>query len=231
MQLKSITFFLFISFSVTALSQTANPFSKKSTSDSANSYERTVADGFIGCGFILGGDNTGAEVIYGQSREFIIGAGIGHRWIKWNAIGIDIYYKSTGFYLQQDSQKVLPNNALHQSEKISFDNLGGLVFDRFYFGSWFIDGGFYFDWTCYSKHITWDDYSFSYGSTVKTIEKQLNFVNANNYGLTFRGGSANTVSLYFNYRLSKLFKGASSSYIAYPELPVFVAGIIIGLHT
>jgi len=232
MKLNKYIVIALILISVKSFSQSSSslPFGKKSASDTTNGYEKMIGDGFIGFGFVLGGDNTGALINYGQSREFIVGVGIGRRFVKWNGIGIDVYYKSTDYYLTQDSTKILPDKSLHKDEKISFDNIGGLVYDRFYIGTFFIDGGFYYDWTFYTKHITWDDVTGSNAGTIKVIEKQLDFTNASNYGLTFRGGKSTGVSFYFNYRLSKLFKGASSSYIAYPELPVYVLGIILGLH-
>jgi hypothetical protein len=209
-----------------------------------NSINHDMQDLFIGGGFVLGNSATNATVLYGNSREFIIGAGIGYKFAKWNGIGIDIYYKSTDFFLKQDSNKVLPNNTLHNSEKVSFDNLGGLVFDRFYIGSFFLDGGFYFDWTFYTKHITWDNTkgAGATGSSVKTTDRQLNFVTPTNYGLTFRFGKITGVSLYFNYRLSNLFKagtmpaqtqsGAVTASVngTYSELPVYVLGLVFATH-
>lgn len=199
----------------------------KSAGDtSQNSYDKNITDAFIGFGFVVGKSNKGAQVNYGESREFIVGLGGGRRFVKWNGIGGDLYYKSTGFFLAQDSTKILPNNNLHSSEKVSFDNFGGLVYDRFYFGTIFFDGGFYYDWTFYTKHITWDTFSFSYGKVTKTLEKQLNFTNSTNYGLTFRLGSTKGVAFYFNYRLSKVFK-TSPQGINYPELPPYVIGITV----
>lgn len=211
------------------LSKMKKAWKPSSSVSDTSGYDKTIGDGFIGFGFVLGTDNAGARVNYGESREFIVGAGTGRRFVKWNGLGIDIYYKSTGFFLAQDSGKILPNKTPHKSEKVSFDNFGGLVYDRFYFGTLFLDGGFYYDWTFYTKHVTWDSYSFSYGKVTKILEKQLNFTNSTNYGLTFRLGYAQGVSLYFNYRLSNLFK-TSPQGINYPELPVYVLGITIGGH-
>ena len=230
-----ITLLLLLSFTgVFGQKGDAIPFMKKSDVNlqdtSKTKYNKPIGDGFIGFGFVLGTSNKGAKVNYGESREFIVGAGGGYRFFKWNGLGLDIYYKSTGFYLAQDSGKVLPDSILHKSEKISFDNFGGLVYDRFYIGPVFLDGGFYFDWTFYTKHITWDNYSFSYGNTTKVIEKQLKFTNTSNYGLTFRIGQTDGVSLYFNYRLSNLFKATSPQSTPYPELPVYVLGIVVGGH-
>jgi hypothetical protein len=233
MRLKNLLALALITTFTSAFCQTSSPipFINKTTGSSdSTGFDRSITDAFLGFGFVLGTSNKGATVNLGQSREFVVGVGLGRKLVKWNGLGIDLYYKSTGFYLKQDSTKILPNNVQHKDEKISFDNIGALVYDRFYIGSFFVDGGFYFDWTFYTKHITWDNYPGSYGSTVKVIEKQLNFTNMDNYGLTFRAGQAKGVSLYFNYRLSKLFKGASTSYIAYPELPVYVIGIVAAIH-
>lgn len=195
--------------------------------DSSATYSHHIQDAFISGGFILGPSAETGKVLYGQSREFMVGLGTGYRFAKWNGIGVDIYYKSTDFFLKQDSNKILPNNIQHNSEKISFNNFGGLVFDRFYFGKMYLDGGFYFDWAFYSKHITWDkDTTSNGGSTIKGIDKQLKFINPTNYGLTFRFGGMQGISFYFNYRLSKVFKPDFN----YPELPPFVLGIIIGTH-
>jgi hypothetical protein len=192
-------------------------------------FSHKMRDGFIGGAFILGKSNQGSEVIYGESREFIVGGGFGYKFAKWNGIGVDIYYKSTDFFLTQDSMKKLPNNILHNSEKVSFDNFGGKVFDRFYIGKMFLDGGAYFDWVIYTKHISWDNNGVantSSGSSTKTIDRQLKFTNPTNYGLTFRLGSKQGVALYFNYRLSNYFKSATS----YAELPVYTLGIVLGAH-
>ncbi len=186
-----------------------------------------IQDAFISGGFVLGPTAKSASVLYGQSREFTIGFGMGYKFVKWNGIGIDIYYKSTGYFLKQDSNKVLPNHILHSSEKISFDNIGGLIFDRFYFGKIYFDGGFYYDWAFYTKHITWDkDTVANSGSTTKTTDRQLVFLNPANYGLTFRFGNTKGVSLYFNYRLSNVFKSSET----YPKLPPYVLGLVIGMH-
>jgi hypothetical protein len=196
--------------------------------DSASSSAHKMQDAFVGGGFVLGPTSASDQVIYGQSREFIVGFGYGYKFAKWNGLGIDIYYKSTGFFLKQDSNKIFPNTILHNSEKVSFDNFGGLVFDRFYFGKIYFDGGFYYDWAFYTKHITWDNNTAngSGGSSTKTTDRQLSFDSPTNYGLTFRFGSVKGISFYFNYRLSKVF----TSSVTYPELPPYVFGLIIGSH-
>lgn len=234
---KYLTFSIFL-FVFSALYAQKSDTAKKATvttpDTSANYYDKIAGDGFIGFGFVLGNSNKGAKINYGESREFIVGLGVGYRFVKCNAIGMDLYYKSTDYFLAQDSSKILPDNNLHKSEKLSFNNFGGLAFDRFYIGDFYLDGGFYFDWTFYTKHITWDIVNSSYGSTTKVIEKQLDFTNETNYGLTFRFGKTEGVSLYFNYRLSNLFKplniAGRTSPLNYPELPAYVLGVVIATH-
>jgi hypothetical protein len=210
---------------------TPAPFKPVSIPDTSSyNVDHKMKDAFIGLGFVMGPSDFRAKVRYGTSREFIIGAGFGYKFVKWNGIGIDIYYKSTGYFLTQDSNKILPNTIQHNSEKISLDNFGGLVFDRFTFGKLFFDGGFYYDWAFYTKHIAWDNYTVangSGGSSTKAIDRQLVFLNPSNYGLMFRLGNPNGASFYFNYRMSNVFKSGS----IYPELPPYVIGITIGLHS
>lgn len=202
-----------------------------STSKKAN---KNVFDFFIGGGFVLGPSDEGDKIEYGASREFLVGIGYARKLVPWNGLGIDLYYKSTGYYLAQDPSKILPNNVLHNSEKISIDNLGGLIFDRFYFGKVFLDGGFYFDWAMLTKHITNDYYTVANvngGSSTHSIDRQLVFTNDYNYGLTFRFGQVNGVALYFNYRLTNVFtKGTAQSPDLYYNLPLpaYVIGIVIG---
>ncbi len=210
--------------------ETGNTKNTSDSNDTEGSFSHKFGDGFIGWGYVLGPDNAGAAIRYGRSREFYMGFGGGYKFFKWNGIGVDIYYKSTDFYLTQDSTKRLPNATLHNAEKISFDNLGGLVFDRFYIGKMYFDGGFYYEWAFYTKHITWDDNheANSIGSTTKTIDRSLTFANTTNYGLTFRAGMQNGISFYFNYRMTNLFSQAQGATAGPPELPQYTLGIVFG---
>jgi len=229
MKIKYLLTCTLVSVTISLLAQNPAPF-KPAPAPDTSSYTLThkVSDGFIGLGFVAGPSDFRANVKSGTSREFIVGGGVAYRFVKWNCIGIDFYYKSTGYYLAQDSNKILPNTILHNSEKISFDNFGGLVFDRFMIGSFFLDGGFYFDWAFYTKHITWDNHTAANSagaSSTKVIDRQLTFLNPSNYGLTFRMGHPNGLALYFTYRLSNVMKSGS----VYPELPPYVVGVTISV--
>jgi len=235
MNLKNCIVGLVLISSLSALGQAGltkftHPNSPSDTAGSAT--DKLIGDGFIGCGFILGNSMVGDKVIYGQSREFIVGAGVGYRLATWNGFGIDLYYKNTNFFLVQDSSKIFPTTSLYNNEKVTLDNFGALVFDRFYIKSLFIDAGFYFDWTFYTKHVTWVNYSTANpngGSTTINIDEQLVYFNSYNYGLTFRFGKSNGPSLYFNYRLTNVFDNHFTKFYDLP-LPPYVLGIIIGIH-
>jgi len=179
------------------------------------------AEAFIGGGFVTGGSN-GATIRYGRSREFIVGLGHAYKFCKWNGIGWDIYYKSTDFYLAQNSPKTFPESALYQTEKVSTQNFGGLVYDRFYLAKkLFLDGGVYGDLAFHSKHITWDNNGES-----KTVN--LSYVNPFDYGVSFHMGIGGDVVLYCNYRLSALLQNTNSTTNQpYPTLPAYTFGIIL----
>ncbi|NNM94770.1 MAG: hypothetical protein HKL88_04805 [Bacteroidia bacterium] len=236
-----VTAALFLLASCATYSQQAvklaqlNVTHKASQDDStAKDSSKNVVDFFIGGGFVTGPSDEGDKIEYGASREFIVGMGYARKLVKWNAVGIDLYYKSTGFFLTQDSSKILPNGVLHNAEKISLNNLGGVIFDRFYFGKLFLDGGFYYDWALITKHVAYDNFTVANnngGSSTKSIDRQLVFMNDYNYGLTFRFGQVNGVALYFNYRLTNVFtKGTASNPSLFYNLPFppFVIGLVVG---
>jgi hypothetical protein len=203
-----------------------------SPSDTSAKTDKLIGDGFIGMGFVLGNSMVGDKIVYGQSREFIVGIGVGYKLATWNGFGIDLYYKNTNYFLVQDSTKILPTNALYNSEKITLDNFGGLVFDRFYIGSVFVDAGFYFDWTFYTKHESWENYTnanINGGGSTISIDRQLIYLNSYNYGLTFRFGKSNGPSLYFNYRLTNVFEKNFTQFYNLP-LPPYVLGIVLAIH-
>jgi len=186
-----------------------------------------MGEAFIGFGFVTGG-NKNAAIEYGNSREFIMGFGGGHKFCKWNGLGFDVYYKSTDFYLAQNSGKRFPDTLNHDAEKVSLQNFGGLLYDRFIFTSGYhgqlaLDLGFNFDWTFNSREVSWDNSSY-----VKTIDRNLAFFHHGNYGVTARLVFLRELSIYFNYRLSNVFKSTVTPTLYAPTLPPFVIGITIG---
>jgi len=178
-------------------------------------------------GFVTGG-NKNAPIKYLNSREFIIGFGNDSRICNWNRIGMDFYYKSTGYYLAQNKGKIFPDTLMHDAQKVSLQNFGGLIYDRFiftkgYHGQVALDLGFNFDWTFNTREVSWDN-----SSDVKTIDRNLVFFHHGNYGVMARLVLARTVSFYCSYRLSNPFKSMPIPAEYTPTLPPFVFGIILG---
>ena len=196
-----------------------------SSGDTCNSKHWGISgEVFIGGGFVTGGSN-GTDVKYGNSREFIVGLGHAYNIVKWNALGCDLYYKSTDFYIAQNASKTFPEPTQYQSEKVSTQNFGALIYDRFNIGKHlFLDGGVFGDWAFHSKHIIWND-NTSDGSTDRIKTVNLSYVNPFDYGLTARFGTQG-VALYFNYRMSKVFQNTNDSGQPYPTLPQYVVGLV-----
>jgi len=190
---------------------------------SKKNSRHSYSESFIGFGFVTGGNNA-APIKYGASREFVMGLGGGYKILKWDAIGWDIYYKSTGYYFTQNASKTFPDSLKHDAQKISLQNFGGLIYDRFIFTSGYhgqlsLDLGFYFDWTFNSREVTWDN-----NSSTKIINGGLSITNPTNYGVMARLVFVRGLSCYFNYRLSNVF-----NYTNAPTLPACVLGITFGL--
>ncbi len=190
---------------------------------------------FLGYG-IIGGAQTqnGSAIIYGKSHSFDVG------WLyklkiseRFNT-GIDIYYNYQVFHLKQDGSKTLPNNILHNKEKLIVNQLNGDVFLRI---RWkrspmlmgkFFDFGAYGGYAYNAKIITFDKLpaANNYGSRqVETTHNNLNFVNEIQYGAMARLGLGHFVFT-FRYRLSALFKPEYH----FAEMPVYNFGIRLGLH-
>jgi hypothetical protein len=192
-----------------------------------NHKSHHMGEAFIGFGFVTGG-NKEAPIKYGNSREFILGVGGGHKFCKWNGLGYDIYYKSTGYYLAQNTGKKFPDTLSHDAQKVSLQNFGALLYDRFTFSSGYhgqiaLDLGVYGDWTFNTREVTWDN-----NYDVKTINRNLSYFNSGNYGVTARFIFAKQLSIYFNYRLSNVFKSYAVSSEYAPTLPACVLGITFG---
>jgi hypothetical protein len=200
----------------------------KDTIFGKNKDNNQMADAFIGFGFVTGG-NKGPAIKYGNSREFIMGFGGGHKFCKWDGLGFDVYYKSTDFFLAQNSGKSFPDTINHNAQKVSLQNFGGLIYDRIIFESGYhgiiaLDLGFYGDWTFNTREVFWDN-----NYDVKTINRNLSFFNHGNYGVNARFVFLRQLSVYFNYRLSNVFTSSSVPAQQNLTLPAYTMGITFGL--
>lgn len=198
-----------------------------STSSSHSGFKHRFDDAYVGFGWVSGPNHNNADVQYGRSREFSIGFGEGYKFFKWNGIGVDVYYKSTDFFIEQNAMKTFPDATIHNAEKIAFNDFGGLLFDRFFIGKYFIDAGIYGDWIFHNRIVTWDHYDI--GGTTKTITRNaLPLLSDFDHGVQARIGSKNGISFFFNYRMTDLLKQPDGSTNGAPQLPPYVFGIDIG---
>ena len=189
---------------------------------------------YFDLGFIVGESETeGADINYGKSYTFSIGYRYKRKICNFYAIGFDISYYFMSYNLKQNIFKILPNDSIHNKEKLIFNNLGLELYNRFNFGKRgnyignFIDIGAYGNWAYKIKHYTKDDINVDINKAkIKQVTYTgLVYPEELNYGLRARIG-INRYVLSATYRLSDLFKEIYD----YPELPRLSVGLQIGLH-
>ena len=79
---------------------------------------------YLDLGFIVGESETeGADINYGKSYIFSIGYRYKRKIWNFYAIGFDINYYLMSYNLKQNSFKKLPNDSIHNKEKLIFNNL------------------------------------------------------------------------------------------------------------
>lgn len=176
----------------------------------------------------------GTNIRYGNSSDFNTGFRYKRKLSNFYSLGFDLGYGLTSFKLKQDSTKILPNAKLHYNEKINFNHLKLILYNRFNFGKRgnhignFIDIAAYGDWEFSVKHIYTDKHpllNVDNATTTKVVNTGLAYTNPFNYGVQTRIGF-NRYVLYGSYRLSELFKDPFS----YPELPRLIIGFQISMH-
>ncbi|HET6244792.1 MAG: hypothetical protein H0V01_05090 [Bacteroidetes bacterium] len=190
---------------------------------------------YLGLGFIVGPSmGAGSAIRYGNSTDFNFGYRYKRKVANFYAVGFDLAYGLTSFNIKQQIQKTLPNSVLHDNEKINFNHLGALIYNRFNIGKRgnhignFIDVAAYGNWEFAIRHIYNDKNKTpneSNAKLTKVVNKNLTYTNPFNYGLQARIG-LNRYVFYSSYRMSSLFK----SRFMYPELPLLTIGMQISLH-
>jgi hypothetical protein len=185
---------------------------------------------YFGAGFIFGKpDSVGSETVAGLSMNYMLGFRYKIKLTNWFALGGDLALSTYSFRVKQDSSKAIPNNIIHDKEKISLGDLGANAFLRFNFGKRgnrignFLDLGGYADLTISGRHYYKD--KMDNKNVIETTISHLNYLNAYNYGAMARIGF-NRYVIYGSYRLSDIFEGSYK----YPELPRITIGLQIGIH-
>jgi hypothetical protein len=191
---------------------------------------------FSGTGLVVGPlEGSGASIMNHSSTDFNFG--IRHkRKITglWEA-GFDVYYGLTSFKFKQDANKTFPTAVENNREKLNFNHLGLVLFNRIkfmrtgnYIGN-FIDLGVYGDGEFMVKHIIINRHPSSThplrAGYSRVAARNLEYTEAFNYGVTARLGF-NRYVIFGKYRLSNMFKPE----FEFPEMPRITAGLQIGLH-
>lgn len=187
---------------------------------------------YIGYGFLLGdSDSDSAQIKNYQSSSFSLGWLSKWRINKWYELGFDVTYYYSSFHLVQDSFKIIPNKILHKREKMVFNNIQIVPFQRFKFRNkhhstgTFLDLGGYAGYNYRIKNQSTERNKAPGAGKTKTVNLNLDYTQDFSYGLIARIG-LNRVVFYGRYRLSDLFTPSSDL----PELPRFDVGFLIGIH-
>ncbi len=187
---------------------------------------------YLGYGFLLGdSDNDSAQIKNYGSSSFSLGWLSKWRLSSWYELGFDVTYYYSSFHIVQDSFKLVPNNQLHKREKLVFNTIQLVPFQRFKFTNkshstgTFLDLGIYFGYNYRIKHQTTERNRAPGAGKTKTVNLNLNYTEDFAYGLIARIGF-NRVVFYGRYRFSQLFLEKADL----PELPRFDVGFLIGIH-
>lgn len=196
---------------------------------------------YVNYGFILGGsEGAGADIEYGKSNALALGLRYKLRLSNIFAIGYSLQYSLYSYHIKQDSlKKIIPNDNIHQKEKLKFNNLGFEFYTRINFGKRgnligkFLDAGMYADWTFRAKHTYTEKVdkftNQNKGGIEKTSIRDLSYIEEINYGLRSRIG-INRYVITASYRLSNLFNNEFHNEEYDFEFPRFFIGLEIGLH-
>ncbi|UOQ70717.1 hypothetical protein [Hymenobacter cellulosilyticus] len=90
---------------------------------------------YVGYGLVAGpSERVGAELRYGNSAELVLGLRNKFRVTQALALGFDLRYARTAYYLAQNAQKVVPSPAQHHREYLALPQAQLEGFVRFNYG-------------------------------------------------------------------------------------------------
>lgn len=186
---------------------------------------------FIKYGFVLGTNEAQARALkYGNSGQFSFGFRYKRKIGRTTDFLASFAYTNTYFYFQQDTSKSFPSKAVHESEKLSYNDLGLELAYRINMGKRGNIIKNYIDFAAYGNISTGINHSYTEKNIVPGAQYteirnyNLNYTNIFSYGAVVRVGYKK-YNIYALYRLSQLFK---NSY-ALPELSPLVVGLELGL--
>jgi hypothetical protein len=184
-------------------------------------------------------EGNGAEVEQFRKGNFEAGLRFKRKINEYYSIGWALYYSNWTYRLKQNDQKLVPNNVIHKSEQLSFNNLGLDIYNRFNFTKRgnvlgkFIDLGVFGTWAFNSRQVYTDelkDADNNYLAEEKEVKVTgLKYIENFNYGLRMRFG-INRYVIFADYRLSDIFNSKFHNTEIDAELPRLNIGLQLGLH-
>lgn len=187
---------------------------------------------YFGYGFIVGeAENDSAAIRSGTSSSFNLGWLWKWRINRWYELGFDASYHYSSFHIRQDSTKKVPNRILHKREKLVFNNIQLIPFQRFklrnryHSTGIFVDLGGYFGWNYRIKNQTVERNRAPGAGKTKSVNLDLEYTEDFTYGAIARLGF-NRFVFFGRYRISDLFVEEEKL----PEFPRFEIGFNIGIH-
>lgn len=215
----------------TLLEKEVKPVSIETTGPNLRTFSHT----YIGFGFYaLQSEGSGSDIRFWHSGTFHVGKRFKFKITDYWAWGVELEYFRQDFELKQNSDKMFPNNILHDQERLVLDNGGLALYNRINFSRRgniignFLDIGGYINGSFSIKHIAKDEVDDpAYGSErVISIRKKLNYAERYQYGIKARLGF-NRYVVTANYRLSDII---NSSIPGISELSRLSVGLELGIH-
>jgi len=173
---------------------------------------------YIGYGMII--DNS-PELQISNIKSGCFSTGFRHKFklLSFYSFGYEIGYNALHFNIKQTEDKMIPNNALHDKEKLRFHNGNFLLFNRLNIGKRgnvigkFIDFGGYVNYVFSASHYTKDKIQENQSSTEPDVHAEvrvvkntrLDYIRPFGYGLFGRAG-INWIAAKVTWRMSDLFR-------------------------
>lgn len=190
---------------------------------------------FGGAEMIVGEpDGPGADIVYGRSLLGTCGFRYKRKICELWSTGGDLSFITWNYALRQTKYKILPNNILHNKERLSLGALDLAWYNRLCFGRngsrnhGYLDIGIFGGYFITRQHFTRDKLDtadVNNAGQVDVTNRRLIYPVNWCYGLQARIGISRFM-ITATYRLSDLFKKE----FLYPELPKLSVGLQMGLY-
>lgn len=175
----------------------------------------------------------------GSTTTLAVGWRYKFKLTNWFAIGAGINYTNDVFNLTQNENKQVPNNIIHEREKLRLNNLGPDFYLRFNFGKRgnvvgrFLDLGGYANWIFRAKDMYLDELDKTMppykAGKQRVILSDLDYIEPFHFGVRGRLG-LNRFVLTASYRMTDILTQEYKDEVGDFFLPRLNVGLEIGLH-